>query len=201
MTQKRQTVVMRMTERMHGKTCSYCGLATESTPYFSNKNKNVKRYHILCSIKVGLLDIEDRFWAKVLKTQSCWIWLGALRTNGYGEFCLRHGSVPMYPHRLAYEIAKGAIPSGLIIDHLCKNPRCVNPQHLEAVTQREHVLRGNICAKIYCKRGHLISENLAPWHKSRTCLLCINYLRRQHHAAKVALFNESEAAHMRVKQQ
>lgn len=62
------------------------------------------------------------------------------RRNGYGMMTLNRERIR--PHRLAYELAKGPIPLGLVIDHLCRNKACCNPDHLEAVTQRENTMRG-----------------------------------------------------------
>lgn len=71
---------------------------------------------------------------------GCWTWLGAIDRDGYGRVgkdgrCLR-------VHRVAYESLIGAIPEGLVIDHLCRNRACANPLHLEPVTVRENFMRG-----------------------------------------------------------
>lgn len=97
--------------------------------------------------------VEQRFWAKVNKTETCWPWTGALGPTGYGHFGVS-ASRPTYAHRFSYELAHGQIPDGLEIDHRChergvcvESPcahrRCVNPAHLEAVTHEENVRRGN----------------------------------------------------------
>ncbi len=90
-----------------------------------------------------------RFWAKVNKTDSCWLWTGATRWGGYGVF---HNGVLVPAHRLSYELARGPIPNGLVLDHLCRVTSCVNPAHLEPVTHRENILRG--VRKDKCHRGH-----------------------------------------------
>lgn len=78
--------------------------------------------------------VADRelFFSKVTKTKTCWLWL---RATTYGGF--RGKSA----HRVAYEIVKGPIPDGMVIDHLCMIKNCVNPDHLEAVTQSENMRR------------------------------------------------------------
>ncbi len=133
----------------------------------------------------------ERFWSKVEKTSECWIWKGGLakskdKSNSrfYGSFHRRIDQklVASLAHRLSYELVKGEIPDGLVIDHTCRNTLCVNPDHLEPVTQRENLLRGNTenaknNAKTHCLRGHEFTpENtyLRDDGKRRTrhCRLC-----------------------------
>jgi hypothetical protein len=78
---------------------------------------------------------EDRFWSKVEKSESCWNWTGA-KVNGYGV--VKRHTVQGQAHRFSYEMAKGPIPEGLFIDHICRNPSCVNPDHLRPVTQKQN---------------------------------------------------------------
>jgi hypothetical protein len=124
------------------------------------------------------VDLDHRFWAKVAKgsEMECWPWTAAKNPEGYGNFKL--GGVVVRAHRVAYELAAGAIPAGLEIDHLCRNPSCVNPNHLEAVTHDVNLLRGNAPAarqarQTHCKRGHeLTAGNLYAHRSKRDCRVC-----------------------------
>lgn len=80
--------------------------------------------------------IIERFWSKVEPDGSCWGWRGHRQPNGYGQFSENQRVI--YAHRWAYEHFIGPIPAGLHIDHLCNNPSCVKPDHLEPVTQAEN---------------------------------------------------------------
>lgn len=84
---------------------------------------------------------------------GCWIWTGGLSTNGYGK------AAGTYVHRLSYAVAKGPIPPGTEIDHLCRNRRCFNPDHLEAVTHKENMGRApHTHTKTHCRHGHVFAE-------------------------------------------
>lgn len=125
------------------------------------------------------INIEERFFSKIEKTNSCWNWIGGLNTTGYGVFF--NGKKIVKAHRFMYELVKGDIQKGLQLDHLCRNTKCVNPQHLEAVTPQINVLRGiGIAAKeaqqTHCKHGHKFDEStIDKWHLSigkRMCKEC-----------------------------
>ena len=138
-----------------------------------------------------MTDYERRFWAKVEKTDSCWFWTGAKIQGGYGSFTDGRGSsVPA--HRLAYELLVGPIPEGLVIDHLCRTPGCVNPSHLEPVTVRENTMRGESgsarnARKTHCDNGHAFSiSNTYLYPRSsrkRRCRACKREKQRQTRAA------------------
>lgn len=84
---------------------------------------------------------EDRFWSKVAPAEAdeCWLWNGYRKPDGYGSFVL--DSRPQQAHRVAWTLLRGDIPDGLHIDHLCLTPACVNPWHMELVTNAENARR------------------------------------------------------------
>lgn len=87
---------------------------------------------------------QERFWAKVDvpgQPSCCWEWTGRVDGRGYGHWSLAAVG-GLRAHRVAYTLLVGAIPDGLVIDHVCRNVRCVNPDHLAPVTPRENALRG-----------------------------------------------------------
>lgn len=106
----------------------------------------------------GDFPVIERFARKVqILENGCWQWMGARGSNGYGTFWFR-GMVTGC-HRVSYIMANGEIPFGLELDHLCSNPSCVNPKHLEPVTSIENQLRASCNPavnkfKTHCKNGH-----------------------------------------------
>src|ERR1035437_3762426 len=91
---------------------------------------------------------------------GCWVWNTKPNSNGYGRACLNYKVISS--HRLVYKYFKGKIPLEKQIDHLCRNRICVNPEHLEAVSQQENMARGlgnaaQNSRKTHCFRGHLLS--------------------------------------------
>ena len=78
----------------------------------------------------------ERFWSHVDKTGECWDWTASIRRNGYGQINVAGRN--MSAHRLAWEIANGPIPSGLLVDHICRNRACVNPAHLRLATKKQN---------------------------------------------------------------
>lgn len=85
---------------------------------------------------------------------GCVLWHKSLSSTGYGNDRLDGKRIGA--HRRAYIEAKGPIPEGMVIDHLCRNKACVNPDHLEAVPQRENILRGSMSAKLDWEKVRVI---------------------------------------------
>jgi hypothetical protein len=123
-------------------------------------------------------ELLDRFVDKIeIRPDGCWGWMAARKDNGYGSFGTARQT--WYAHRFAYEWLVGPIPEGLEIDHLCRVRECVNPAHLEAVTHRENIRRGesgsNYSSRTHCKYGHPFDgENLMVRSEGygRRCRIC-----------------------------
>lgn len=133
--------------------------------------------------------LRERIWPRVKKTRGCWNWIGATGSS--------HG-VPAYgcvwnpilkkkvsPHRFVYELCGGKIRPGFVVDHVCNNTKCVKPNHLRAVTQKENILRGSgptaiHANKTHCLRGHLLKgKNVSyayppsgGYKRRRSCEAC-----------------------------
>lgn len=124
-----------------------------------------------------------------INLEDCWLWAGSLNNCGYGRF--RLGIKAYAAHRVVYESEVGLIPDGLVIDHLCRTPCCVNPEHLEPVTNKENILRGTApsavhARKTHCPRGHEYNEKNTYYQKKggrqcRPCAVIIQRKRRQKH--------------------
>jgi hypothetical protein len=122
---------------------------------------------------------EDLFWRHVDKSGSCWEWTGSKSIYGYGVVTRQTNHVVRHfmAHRVAYEMAKGPMPPGLVTDHLCRNTLCVRPDHLEAVTDRVNILRGVGVSAIqarrtHCPKGHEYTGQRAK-RGERVCVECV----------------------------
>jgi hypothetical protein len=109
--------------------------------------------------------------------EGCWEWTGAITSKGYGS--IGHEGRRLSSHRLSYELLVGEIPDGLHLDHLCRNRKCCNPEHLEPVPQRTNTLRGVSFAaenavKTHCRHGHEYTEanTYVDSRGSRSCKTC-----------------------------
>ena len=119
---------------------------------------------------------------------GCWEWTAYKTPLGYGQ--VRRGVNMTTAQRAVYEALVGPVPDGLELDHLCRNPSCVRPDHLEPVTHQENMRRGDAgllnASKTHCVRGHLLdAENLRVRPDGRRqCRECQRVLDRDWHKEK-----------------
>lgn len=127
---------------------------------------------------------QERFASYTCYTGDCVVWTGGADKRGYGRFVVDGGN--MLSHRYAYQQKYGSIPDGLELDHICRNPPCVNAGHLEAVTHQVNVQRGmagkhlpqlsrDRASRItHCPKGHEYNESNASQRSNgaRQCLVC-----------------------------
>lgn len=123
---------------------------------------------------------------------GCYLWTAATNRGGYGVYCISKKT--LLAHRFAYEAEKGPIGPGLQIDHKCRNKSCVNPAHLEAVTQSENTRRSlspnileHLIGKVRCKNGHSFTPDNTYVHTkrgTRHCRVCQRTNERKYRARK-----------------
>lgn len=115
------------------------------------------------------MSLPAAFWEKASRT-DCLVWHGAQNSKGYGCFAV-NGSTQL-AHRLAWEDARGPIPEGMTIDHLCRNRSCVNVEHMEVVTRAENNRRQARTVGGLCKFGHNLDEPDAIYTRSSGATEC-----------------------------
>lgn len=140
--------------------------------------------------------LEDRWLLRVEKEGwgGCWRWIGATWAKGYGKFTIPVTQRRQGAHVWGYEFYVGPVPPGLELDHLCRNPWCVNYEHLEPVTHQENVRRGDArkngghnVAKTHCPQGHEYTKGntyYRPNRPGRNCRTCGREVTRRRKAEK-----------------
>lgn len=114
----------------------------------------------------------ERFWAKVDKSGDCWIWTAYRDRSNYGRFAANNRKVPELAARVAVRLSGRTIPDGYQVDHLCRNPPCVRPEHLDVVTPLENIRRRDAAlglgfARTECRRGHSLVGDNVIWRVTR----------------------------------
>ncbi len=129
----------------------------------------------------------DRFFEKVDFSGDCWEWTASQNGGtGYGQFKWTSDR-PIGAHRAVWQLLMGPIPDGMTIDHLCMNKICVNPDHLEVVTQKENNRRAPLSQskRTHCPQGHpLFGENMRRYGGKRHCLSCVRRRNREYQRKK-----------------
>lgn len=190
--------------------CNNCGVVYRpdrpTSKYCSRPCAWANNGGVLGSKWISKKPTEERFWSFVnkngpvvsLELGACWIWTGHLDVNGYGRFRPDRNGSSIGSHKFAWEQANGPFPEGLEPDHLCRLRSCVNPAHLEPVTHRINMLRGNTIiaknsAKTTCFLGHPFDDanTRIDSQGARLCRICektrsAKYRRYRPSRAKVA---------------
>lgn len=149
----------------------------------------------------------DRFTAKItVESPGCWIWTASTNPQGYGVF--RLGGKAVGAHRAAWALLVGSIPPGLEVDHLCRVRNCVNPDHMELVTQKVNMARGSVyvlmaarfAAITECKHGHPFTPENTGTHTGgrRYCKTCKKQRLREYEKRRPprrAMTDEQRARH------
>lgn len=154
---------------------------------------------------VGLIvrkaDIVQRFWSKVVKTETCWLWTAYVSGKGYGQF--RMNGRMHAAHQVALLITGTPRPLGAEVDHLCRVRHCVNPAHLEWVTHAKNMERAGpylagprpdhyLTGRTHCKNGHEFSADNTrhvvekDGSRRRRCRVCQNEANLRHRAKRKA---------------
>lgn len=134
---------------------------------------------------------------KNISIDDCWLFAGYVGSDGYGVIG-SHLTNSRKAHRVMYEATIGVIPAGLVCDHLCRIRQCVNPQHIELVTDKENILRGQgatakNAVKTHCPHGHKYTQANIIWIKNtvygtltRRCRACFNQWQRRYYKRKTS---------------
>ncbi len=132
-----------------------------------------------------LMSLPERFAAQIVPDQAsgCWRWIGA-HVRGRGK--LRQNNRERLATHVAWNLHRGEIPEGMVLDHLCRNVACVNPDHLEPVTQSENLRRGDTGARLravmHCPSGHAYdaANTYVDKRGKRYCRACSNLRRKRY---------------------
>lgn len=119
---------------------------------------------------------HEKFFKRIRKDESCWTWIGSLTKNGYGTICINGSN--FLAHRVSYTIHKGKAENFKVIDHICRNRLCVNPEHLRMVDHRTNAIENSekedLRKRVLCKAGHEFNEKNTYINKygGRQCRIC-----------------------------
>jgi HNH endonuclease len=171
----------------------FAAICTPAVRQGGGQPGHVERVHVSGHPRFTSPEVVDRFLAAIEPDESgCWLWSGDHFVDGYARMRVGGGQ-QIGVHRLAYELLVAPIPAGFHIDHLCRVKGCINPDHLEAVTQRVNTLRGEgptavNARKQACVHGHPFTPENIYWGSDgyRRCQTCRRSWRRRKSVLTVA---------------
>lgn len=184
---------MRSKDTLPSRLCAFC-----KQPFYRPHHPRQPFCSLTCRSLAQRRPAPERFWMKVQITPTCWLYMGARTTAGYGSFRIK-SHVTIYAHRYTYELAFGPIPAGYEVCHHCDQPACVRPAHFFLGTHGDNVRdmvakgrQGRPGPKPFtvCKRGHPLSGHNAIQERSggQRCRLCRN-------ARQLARYHAQQARH------
>lgn len=131
---------------------------------------------------------HEKFLSKIRVSGECWEWQGGVRDNGYAIMWV--DDMDYQAQRLSYDLFSGIKDKSKVIDHICMNKKCVNPEHLREVTEKVNALENSFSPgalnkrKTHCKRGHELSEENGMYQytnyngeNARRCMICVKILK------------------------
>lgn len=151
-----------------------CQVPKHGSHWCNNHYRRFRRTGSALTPSQRTLSPQQLFWRHVNKTATCWLWTARITPQGYGRWCSSRAGFPngVGAHQAAYSFTVGPVPSGLVLDHLCRVRHCVNPEHLEPVTLGENLRRG-FRLITHCPQGHKYTEeNTYLKGKNRNCRTC-----------------------------
>lgn len=119
--------------------------------------------------------VQQRFWSKVDKSGSCWVWIAGRNWRDYGVFY--YDGRDHMAHRISYQMSQGVIPAGMQIDHICHTPRCVNPNHLRLATHKQQ--RENLAGAMRNSKSGVLGVVWLPQIKKWKAT--VNHDRQRYH--------------------
>jgi hypothetical protein len=127
-------------------------------------------------VRIGNIrrSLEDRLWPRVLKTDTCWLWLGPKDAYGYGTIGAGGANCkPLKVHIVVFRLIKGSYEKGLDLHHKCEVKACCNPDHLIPLTRKQHIAVTSYPRGTHCSKGHEFNEeNTYTWRGMRCCRIC-----------------------------